>query len=659
MGSTHWKLFLSVPKMRTWLGWGLILQAIIVPSIDAECPSGVAGWFQTGPYCYHESIVPMNWSQALDYCQTRGGYLAEVTSVEEQAVVDSLVPQGAGTSVAYWIGLKRIDRSNDWAWATSGNQAVYFDWDGGEPNDAGANNTPEEQGENCVHIDTPEHSNGKWNDFPCHCVDQCKIGNTPNVPIYALCEAGPLDETPSTTAAPDYYKEHWRPQFHFSPETGWINDPNGLVYWGGEYHLFYQHYPDDTVWGAMHWGHATSQDLLHWTHLPIALYPDSLGSIFSGSAVGDPANTTGWATEESQVPLVAMYSYNVQTQAIAYSLDGETFTKFEDNPVIPKPEEWKDFRDPRVLWHEDTSKWVAVISQGQRAVFYGSPDMKSWELLSEFKPSQNFGWECPDLFQLSNFWVLTVANNRYFIGNFDGTTFTAIDDMVRSLDYGRDNYAAVTYSDLGGRIVSQGWMNSWGYANKIPTSVWRGSMTVPRELIMTEVAGTQMVLSNPVLELESITQVDEEEAELFLTPGLTWTTSGNFAQAEVEFHASNSFEVVVSNSETNEALQINYNHQTNTLTILRERSGVVDFDAGFSNTQSVNNMIRMGEGRQFRMLLDWSSAEIFIDNGLYVMTSRMFPTKSYDTLTLSNSGSEDLVITLFKHSSVQSVWCRE
>jgi len=150
--------------------------------------------------------------------------------------------------------LKRIDRSNDWAWATSGNQAVYFDWDGGEPNDAGANNTPEEQGENCVHIDTPEHSNGKWNDFPCHCVDQCKIGNTPNVPIYALCEAGPLDETPSTTAAPDYYKEHWRPQFHFSPETGWINDPNGLVYWGGEYHLFYQHYPDDTVWGPMHWG---------------------------------------------------------------------------------------------------------------------------------------------------------------------------------------------------------------------------------------------------------------------------------------------------------------------------------------------------------------------------------------------------------------------
>jgi len=304
----------------------------------------------------------------------------------------------------------------------------------------------------------------------------------------------------------------------------------------------------------------------------------------------------------------------------------------------------------------DTSKWVAVISQGQRAVFYGSPDLKSWEYLSEFKPTQSFGWECPDLFQLSDFWVLTVANNRYFIGNFDGNTFTAIDDMVRSLDYGRDNYAAVTYSDLGGRIVSQGWMNSWGYANKIPTSVWRGSMTVPRELTMGEVDGTYMVLSNPVTEFQTIIQVEQEEAELFLTPGMTWTTTGNLAQAEVEFAASNSFEIVVSNAETNEAIQFNYNHQNNAMSILRDQSGLVDFDGGFSNSQSVNNMIRMGEGRQVRLLLDWSSAEIFIDNGLYAMTSRMFPNQPYDTLTFSNSGSEDLLITLFKRASVQSVW---
>jgi len=639
-----------------WLTRSLTLQAIFLPHILAECPSGVAGWFQTGPYCYHESITPMNWTQALEYCQTRGGYLAEVTSPEEQSVVDSLIPQGAGTSVAYWIGLKRVDRSNDWAWATSGNQAAYFDWDHGEPNDAGANNTPEEKGENCVHIDTPEHNNGMWNDFPCHCVDQCIIGGTPNVPIYALCESGPLDQTPATTVAPGYYKERWRPQFHFSPETGWINDPNGLVFWGGEYHLFYQHYPDATVWGPMHWGHATSEDLLHWKHKPIALYPDSLGTIFSGSAVGDPANTTGWATEDSRVPLVAMYSYNVQTQAVAYSLDGETFAKFPGNPVIEKPQEWHDFRDPKVLWHEPSAKWVAVISQGQRAVFYGSSDMKSWGYLSEFKPAQNFGWECPDLFHINDFWVLTVANNRYFIGNFDGISFTAIDDRGRSLDYGRDNYAAVTYSDLGGRIVSQGWMNSWAYANKIPTSVWRGSMTVPRELTMEEVDGTHMVLSFPVAEFESLIQVEQDEAEIFLTPGMTWSSTGDLAQAQVEFDASNSFEVIVSNAETNEAMQFNYNHQNNALSILRDRSGVIDFDGGFPNTQSVDNMIRMGEGRQVRILLDWSSAEIFIDNGLYAMTSRMFPTKPYDTLTLSNSADQDLVITRFKRASVQSVW---
>jgi len=249
-----------------------------------------------------------------------------------------------------------------------------------------------------------------------------------------------------------------------------------------------------------------------------------------------------------------------------------------------------------------------------------------------------------------------VANNRYFIGNFDGVAFTAVDDTVRSLDYGRDNYAAVTYSDLGGRIVSQGWMNSWGYANKIPTSVWRGSMTVPRELTMEEVDGTYMVLSNPVAEFKTIVQVDQEEAELFLTPGMTWTTTGNLAQAEVEFDASNSFEIVVSNAETNEAIQFNYNHQNNAMSILRDHSGLVDFDGGFSNSQSVNNMIRMGEGRKVRLLLDWSSAEIFIDNGLYAMTSRMFPNQPYDKLTLTNSGTEDLAITLFKRASVQSVW---
>ena len=219
------------------------------------------------------------------------------------------------------------------------------------------------------------------------------------------------EEAAEMNTAASYYTEQHRPQFHFSPEKMWMNDPNGMVFYNDEYHLFYQYYPDSTVWGPMHWGHAVSKDLVHWEHLPIALYPDSLGYIFSGSAVVDWNNTSGLGTEENP-PLVAIFTYHdaegekegrndYQTQGIAYSLDnGRTWEKYADNPVLENPG-IKDFRDPKVSWHAATEKWVMILAVLDHVELYGSKDLKSWEKLSEFgKEVGAHGgvWECPDLF---------------------------------------------------------------------------------------------------------------------------------------------------------------------------------------------------------------------------------------------------------------------
>jgi len=261
-----------------------------------------------------------------------------------------------------------------------------------------------------------------------------------------------IDQDASTTES-NYYTEKHRPQFHFSPESNWMNDPNGMVYYEGEYHLFYQYYPDSTVWGPMHWGHAISRDLVHWEHLPIALYPDKHGLIFSGSAVVDWKNTTGFGNG-TNAPLVAIFSYHdmekeragieddFQTQGIAYSNDkGRTWIKYEGNPVIGNPG-IRDFRDPKVIWHKETNKWIMAVAALDHLKFYGSPDLKEWKFLSDF--GKNIGshdgvWECPDLFKLTadngkEYWVLIENMNpgnpnggsgtQYFIGQFDGEKFS-------------------------------------------------------------------------------------------------------------------------------------------------------------------------------------------------------------------------------------------
>jgi len=294
------------------------------------------------------------------------------------------------------------------------------------------------------------------------------------------------------------FGEKSRPQFHFTPKRNWMNDPNGLLYYKDEYHLFYQHNPKENVWGNMSWGHAVSPDLFTWEELPVAIACTDDTGIFSGSAVIDYKNTASFGTTENPA-MVAIYTehrndQSKQSQCLAFSLDnGRTFTKYEGNPVldINSP----DFRDPKVQWIDD--RWLMTIARPDlhQISFFTSPNLKEWEHLSDFGPAAEVGgcWECPDLFQLGDKWVLIVSLNpggyqvgsgtQYFVGQWNGNEFIADDLHTRWLDYGRDNYAGVTfYNAPDNRRIFLGWMSNWEYASKIPTHPWRSSMTLPREL---------------------------------------------------------------------------------------------------------------------------------------------------------------------------------
>jgi fructan beta-fructosidase len=314
----------------------------------------------------------------------------------------------------------------------------------------------------------------------------------------------------------------YRPYIHFTPAKGWMNDPNGMFYKDGVYHLYFQHYPDSTVWGPMHWGHATSTDLMHWKEQPIAIYPDSIGLIFSGSAVVDEHNTSGFG-ENGKAPIVAIFtqhnmqgekngSIDFQTQSIAYSNDnGYTWKKYAGNPVIKNPG-IKDFRDPKVIWYEPSKKWIMVLAIKNKVSFYSSSNLKDWTKESDFGMglgSHDGVWECPDLFSLKyngkTYWVLTSSINpggpnkgsatQYFIGDFDGHTFKSNSTKTKWMDYGADNYAGVTFSNTGGnsnnngRAISIGWMSNWMYAQQVPTVSWRSATTTARTLYIAEEKG--------------------------------------------------------------------------------------------------------------------------------------------------------------------------
>jgi fructan beta-fructosidase len=327
-------------------------------------------------------------------------------------------------------------------------------------------------------------------------------------------------------AIPATYDESYRPQVHFSPREHWTNDPNGLVYFQGEYHLFFQFNPFGDVWGHMSWGHAVSKDLLHWQELPVAIPEKDGEMVFTGSVVVDRKNTSGFCAAGKEC-LVAVYTgyrksetETRQVQDIAYSLDdGRTWRRYEKNPVLDLPME--DFRDPSVFWDENSGQWVMAVSlpKKHKIQFYGSGDLKRWGLLSEFGPTGNVegDWECPDLLQVpeenngkvptsgktgqkwgthGSVWALKVGLNpgapqggsgeQYFLGEFDGKRFiqSSAAGSHGLTNYGKDDYCAINFNGLAATVkpVMIGWMSNWEYAAKLPTSPWRGQMSIPRRL---------------------------------------------------------------------------------------------------------------------------------------------------------------------------------
>lgn len=454
-----------------------------------------------------------------------------------------------------------------------------------------------------------------------------------------------------------------------------MNDPNGMVYHEGEYHLFYQHYPDSTVWGPMHWGHAVSTDMVHWEHLPIALYPDELGYIFSGSAVVDGLNTSELGTDENP-PIVAIYTYHdpeaaredrldVQSQGIAYSLDrGRSWTKYDGNPVLESPDV-RDFRDPKVSWFGPEERWIMTLAVQDKISFYSSPDLKAWAFESDF--GQELGahggvWECPDLFPLTvegtteQKWVLLVSINpggpaggsatQYFVGDFDGQSFTVDpaflpevtpdsstgEERAVWLDYGPDNYAGVTWSDIpeeDGRRLFIGWMSNWAYAQDVPTDPWRSAMTAPRALTLTERGGAYRLASRPVRELDALV-ASTEDITASLPDGAVLDDS--LYVLDVEGDALQGSVLILSNPKGEQVQILIEEHQ---IAVDRRASGLVGFSERFPGVHTAP--LEGAEPQRLTVFVDLSSIEVFVNDGAVVMSELVFPTTPYRTVSVEGT----------------------
>ncbi len=503
---------------------------------------------------------------------------------------------------------------------------------------------------------------------------------------FSSCKNNEKPDSQATQVTEVAGDEIFRPNFHFTPQENWMNDPNGMFYLNGTYHLFFQYYPEGNVWGPMHWGHATSKDMVTWEELPIALEPDELGYIFSGSAVVDLNNTSGFG-DGTTPPVVAIFTYHdpkgeaegridYQSQAIAYSLDeGKTWIKYEANPVIANPD-IKDFRDPKVIWDEQNQQWLMALATVDRSLFYGSPNLKDWELLSEFGEgtgAHDGVWECPDFFpmQVENSeeikWVLIQSLNpggynggsgtQYFVGDFNGKEFK-VDPSMENLpekhnhwiDYGKDNYAGVTWSnipDSDGRKLFMGWMSNWLYAQEVPTETWRSAMTIARELTLKKVDDTYRIFSMPVAELDTYKENVFKKDQLLVSNSaeIASETEKDLARAELKFEIPNlkqtNYEFSLSNSE-GEILKFGYNHSEKQFHINREESGIIDFKDEFAGTISYGPRTSSSDTLSVLMILDRTSIELFYDNGETLMTEIFFPEKPYTSFSVKAEGDFEL-----------------
>jgi sucrose-6-phosphate hydrolase SacC (GH32 family) len=462
-------------------------------------------------------------------------------------------------------------------------------------------------------------------------------------------------------------REKYRPAYHHTPLYGWMNDPNGMFYKDGIWHLYYQYNPYGSKWQNLSWGHSTSTDLVHWNHHPVAIQPDGLGMVFSGSCAIDRSSTAGYGKNA----VVGMYTSAdaSQTQSLVWSDDnGETFRTYAANPVLTLESE---ARDPNMFWDDDARQWVLVLAHAleHEMLIFTSPDMKKWTLQSSFGKgigAQEGVWECPDLFRLpvegsgEEKWVMLCNLNpggpfggsatQYFIGEFDGKTFKADVDAdgnipTKWMDFGKDHYATVSWSDApGGRRTVIGWMSNWQYAAEVPTMQFRSANTLPREVRLFKVADEQIYLSSePSPELTALRgslSLKVRKASVGRKSRTYVLPSANDGVCEIVFDVdarkSGAVEIELSNSDGGKVVMM-YDAVAHTLSFDRTKSGVVDFSQDFpavtvAPTFETDNRISL------RIFIDRSSIEVFGNNGNFVMTNLVFPTIPYTRLSVSARG---------------------
>ena len=454
-------------------------------------------------------------------------------------------------------------------------------------------------------------------------------------------------------------REKFRPLYHHTPAYGWMNDPNGMFYLDGTWHLYFQHNPYGSTWGNMTWGHSTSTDLVHWQYEGTPILPDAHGTIFSGSCVIDRDNTAGFGAGA----VVAFYTSakstpwgDSQSQSMAYSTDGgKTFTKYAGNPVLTSTK--PDFRDPKVFWYAPGKHWVMILAGGQEMEIYSSTDLKQWKYESSFGLRQGAHggvWECPDLVELpvegtrEKRWVLICNINpggpfggnaaQYFVGTFDGRKFTNDSPtQTKWMDWGKDHYATVTFSNApDGRVVALGWMSNWQYQGVLPTLQYRGANTIARDLSLYREAGELLLRCAPVPEMEAA------RAETRNFPSFRVSDSyevsplldGNKGAYEVELELKNNGSeriiLTLSNSK-GERVNMHYDIARQQFVMERSESGLTNFSPDFP-AMTVAPVVDTDHVR-LRLFVDRSSVEAFGDNGKFVMTNRVFPSEPYNTLT--------------------------
>ena len=430
-------------------------------------------------------------------------------------------------------------------------------------------------------------------------------------------------------------REQYRPVYHHTPAYGWMNDPNGMFYKDGVWNLYFQHNPYGSQWENMTWGHSTSTDLVHWKYEGDAVESDALGTVFSGSAVVDKENTSGFG----KGAVIALYTSagESQTQSLVYSTDnGKTFHKYESNPVITS--NVPDFRDPHMFWNEDIKKWNMILAAGQHMEIYTSDNLKDWKLESSFGEMYgNHGgvWECPDLMKMKvrgtdkEKWMLICNINpggpfggsatQYFIGDFDGHKFTCESkpEVTKWMDYGKDHYATVTFDNAPeGRRVAIAWMSNWQYANQVPTLQYRSGNSIPRDLGLFEYKGETYCSVVPSPE---ITAARSKKATKSLSES-----------CEMVVNLKGNATITLSN-DNGEKVVMYYDAKAETFSMDRTKSGKVDFSNDFAATTKAPTY---GKVSQLRIFIDKSSIEVLDAEGKMAMTNLVFPTKPYNKVTV-------------------------